>query len=42
MSWGIAIAELDLNSLYPVSNILPIGHKYKDFPFLVFRSYSLN
>lgn len=31
-----------LNSLYPVSNILPIGHKYKDFPFLVFRSYSLN
>ena len=31
-----------LNSLYPVTNILPIGHKYKDFPFLVFRSYSLN
>ncbi len=31
-----------ISSLYPVSNILPIGHKYKDFPWLVFRSYSLN
>ncbi len=27
--------------LYPVGNILPIGHKYQDFPFVVFRSYSL-
>ena len=27
--------------LYPVGNILPIGHNYKDFPFVVFRSYSL-
>jgi hypothetical protein len=31
-----------ISSLYPVNNILPIGHKYKDFPWLVFRSYSLN
>ena len=31
-----------IRSIYPVSNILPIGHEYKDFPFLVFRSYSLN
>ncbi|AHJ30731.1 helicase [Nodularia spumigena CS-584] len=27
--------------LYPVTNILPIGHKYQEFPFVVFRSYSL-
>lgn len=27
--------------LYPVGNILPIGDKYRDFPFVVFRSYSL-
>ncbi|MBD1212230.1 MAG: helicase, partial [Dolichospermum circinale Clear-D4] len=27
--------------LYPVGNILPIGHKYQEFPFVVFRSYSL-
>jgi hypothetical protein len=31
-----------IQSVYPVGNILPIGHKYKDFPFIVFRSYSLN
>ena len=31
-----------VSSLYPVNNILPIGYKYKDFPFIVFRSYSLN
>jgi hypothetical protein len=30
-----------IRSLYPVSSILPIGHKYKEFPFIVFRSYSL-
>jgi hypothetical protein len=30
-----------IRSLYPVSNILPIGHNYRDFPFIVFRSYSL-
>jgi hypothetical protein len=27
--------------LYPVNNILPIGDGYKEFPFLLFRSYSL-
>jgi len=27
--------------LYPVGNILPIGHNYQDFPFVIFRSYSL-
>ncbi|MEL7037727.1 MAG: ATP-binding protein [Cyanobacteria bacterium J06592_8] len=31
-----------IRSLYPVNNILPIGHKYQDFPWLMFRSYSLN
>jgi hypothetical protein len=31
-----------ISSIYPVNDILPIGHKYKDFPFLIFRSYSLN
>lgn len=30
-----------IRSLYPVGNILPIGDKYRDFPFVVFRSYSL-
>ena len=30
-----------IRMLYPVGNILPIGNKYKDFPFVVFRSYSL-
>jgi hypothetical protein len=27
--------------LYPVGNVLPIGDRYRDFPFVVFRSYSL-
>ncbi len=27
--------------LYPVGNILPISDKYREFPFVVFRSYSL-
>jgi GTPase SAR1 family protein len=27
--------------LYPVYNTLPIGYKYEEFPFLIFRSYSL-
>lgn len=35
------ILESYLRTVYPVSNILPIGHRYKDFPFMVFRSYSL-
>ncbi|MBW4673865.1 MAG: helicase [Desmonostoc geniculatum HA4340-LM1] len=31
-----------IQSMYPVGNIMPIGHKYRDFPFVIFRSYSLN
>ena len=31
-----------LQALYPIGNILPIGSKYSDFPFIVFTSYSLN
>ena len=27
--------------LYPVNHVLPIGSDYKEFPFVVFRSYSL-
>jgi hypothetical protein len=27
--------------LYPAGNVLPIGHNYQEFPFVVFRSYSL-
>ncbi|MGI2908781.1 hypothetical protein [Tolypothrix sp. VBCCA 56010] len=27
--------------LYPVGNILPIGCNYQNFPFVIFRSYSL-
>jgi hypothetical protein len=30
-----------VRSLYPVGNVLPIGHNYQEFPFVVFRSYSL-
>ncbi len=30
-----------LHSLYPTYNTLPIGRKYREFPFLLFRSYSL-
>lgn len=30
-----------IRSLYPVGNILPIGSNYREFPFVVFRSYSL-
>lgn len=30
-----------IRALYPVGNVLPIGDKYQDFPFVVFRSYSL-
>ncbi|MEZ2226245.1 MAG: helicase-related protein [Microcoleus sp.] len=30
-----------MRSLYPVDSVMPIGHKYQDFPFIVFRSYSL-
>jgi hypothetical protein len=30
-----------MRSLYPVGSVMPIGHKYQEFPFIVFRSYSL-
>lgn len=30
-----------IRALYPVSSILPIGDKYGEFPFVVFRSFSL-
>ncbi|MCT7966408.1 helicase [Laspinema sp. D1] len=30
-----------LHSLYPAYNTLPIGRQYREFPFLLFRSYSL-
>ena len=36
------ILKLYLRSLYPVSSLLPIGSKYEQFPFIIFRSYSLN
>ncbi len=36
------ILTLYLRSLYPVSNLLPIGSQYEQFPFMIFRSYSLN
>lgn len=35
------ILSIYIRSLYPVGNILPIGHNYQEFPFVVFRSYSL-
>ena len=30
-----------VRALYPIGNVLPIGDKYQNFPFVVFRSYSL-
>lgn len=30
-----------LRQLYPTDNLLPIGDRYREFPFLIFRSYSL-
>lgn len=30
-----------IHHLYPADKTLPIGNKYEDFPFVVFRSYSL-
>ncbi|MEG5044982.1 helicase-related protein [Microcoleus sp. B4-C1] len=30
-----------VRSIYPIDSVMPIGHKYRDFPFIVFRSYSL-
>jgi hypothetical protein len=30
-----------IRQLYPCDQVLPIGTRYRDFPFLIFRSYSL-
>ncbi|MGC9504170.1 helicase-related protein [Baaleninema sp.] len=30
-----------IRQLYPSEQVLPIGDRYRDFPFLIFRSYSL-
>jgi len=36
------ILDIYVRCLYPVgSNLLPIGDKYQEFPFVVFKSYSL-
>ncbi len=35
------ILESYLYSMFPISQVMPIGYKYKNIPFLVFRSYSL-
>jgi hypothetical protein len=35
------ILEAYIRAIYPVGDVLPIGYQYQDFPFLLFRSYSL-
>lgn len=30
-----------IHTLYPVTDILPIGESYRDFPFILFRSFNL-
>ncbi|MBE9121780.1 helicase [Tychonema sp. LEGE 07199] len=35
------ILSAAVRSTYPIDSIIPIGHKYREFPFIVFRSYSL-
>ena len=35
------ILEAYVRSTYPVDSVMPIGYKYHEFPFIVFRSYSL-
>ncbi|MGK7873220.1 MAG: helicase C-terminal domain-containing protein [Xenococcaceae cyanobacterium] len=35
------ILEIYVRSLYSADNMLPIGDRYEDFPFVVFSSYSL-
>lgn len=30
-----------VRSTYPIDSVMPIGHKYREFPFIVFRSYCL-
>lgn len=34
--------ETYLKTRLPITNVLPIGFKYEEFPFLVFTSYSFN
>lgn len=36
------ILETYLHLLYPVGAVLPLSDRYKEFPFLLFRSYSLD
>jgi hypothetical protein len=35
------VLEYYLKSIYNVYDILPIGYQYQDFPFILFRSYTL-
>ncbi len=35
------ILEVYLSSMFPISQVIPIGYKYEKIPFLIFRSYSL-
>jgi hypothetical protein len=35
------ILQYYLKSIYNVYDILPIGYQYQDFPFILFRSYTL-
>jgi citrate lyase gamma subunit len=35
------ILKAYIRLIYPVMNLLPIGDNYQEFPFLLFRSYSL-
>ncbi|PSF37123.1 hypothetical protein C7H19_11840 [Aphanothece hegewaldii CCALA 016] len=34
--------ETYLKTRFPITNVLPIGRQYEEFPFLVFTSYSFN
>jgi len=36
------LLSLYVRELYPADNMLPIGYNYGEFPFVLFRSYSLN
>jgi len=36
-----AILSQYIRLLYPAEQILPIGDRYREFPFIIFRSYSL-
>ncbi len=35
------ILEVYVRSIFPISQVIPIGYKYEKIPFLIFRSYSL-